>query len=271
MSAELLYGTPCAEEILRETEKEMRGKSATLYTVGFGDPQWKQYTQALAKSAAQCGFATNNVYLDFDAEVEAMREKVRKACVAKDAAGVLVEQPLPARFADVVNDIDKSLDVDCLSPLSVAALYRGENGFRPATPSAVIRLLDFYRIPIRGKRAVIVGRGNAVGKPLALMMLSRDATVTVCHTKTVELAQICSTADILVSACGVPALIKSDFVADGATVIDVGLSFVNGKACGDVDTSVYGKCRAVTPVPKGVGPVTRAVLLENMLKAVKNK
>ena len=167
----------------------------------------------------------------------------------------------------VVEDPNK--DVDCLNPLSVCRLYNGENGLRPATPQAVIRLLDYYQIDLKGKNVVVVGRGNAVGKPLALMLLERNATVTVCHTKTVDLPAICRRADILVSACGVAGLITCDYVTRDSIVIDVGLSFVDGKTCGDVSKEVYEKCLAVSPVPGGIGPVTRATLFENLLKAAK--
>lgn len=267
MSAELLLGAPCADEIIENVRKEMQGKNAALYTVGFDDPKWKQYTQSLSRSASKCGITTSNVFLHDGAPYWDLCETVRKACDKPDAVGVLVQQPLPKLYNEALNCIDRSVDVDCLSSLSVAALYKGESGLRPATPSAVIRLLEFYGISVSGKRVVVVGRGNAVGKPLALMLLAKDATVTVCHTKTVNLAQICASADILVSACGSPNLITCDFVTPVTVVVDVGLSFVGNKCCGDVQPSVYEKCKAATPVPGGVGPVTRAVLLENMLKA----
>ena len=154
--------------------------------------------------------------------------------------------------------------------MSVAKLYLGKDGFRPATPLAVINLLDFYKIDLWGKNVVIVGRGNAVGKPLALMCLQRNATVTVCHTKTQNLANVCKQADILITACGVPGLITTNHVTENSIVIDVGLSFVDGKTCGDVSTDVYDVCQAVTPVPRGIGPVTCVTLLQNLIKAHNN-
>ena len=129
-------------------------------------------------------------------------------------------------------------------------------------------MLDYYDIDVAGKHVVVVGRGNAVGKPLALMLLQRNATVTVCHSKTQRLADVCRNADVVVSATGKPGLVTADFVTENSIVIDVGLSFVDGKTCGDVAEEVYDKCAAVSPVPGGVGPVTRAVLLKNLCKTI---
>ncbi|MBO5866656.1 MAG: bifunctional 5,10-methylenetetrahydrofolate dehydrogenase/5,10-methenyltetrahydrofolate cyclohydrolase, partial [Clostridia bacterium] len=196
---------------------------------------------------------------------------VKDASARDDVSGVIVQQPLPREFAHAVEFIDINKDVDCLNPLSVAMLYLGKEGFRPATPLAVINLLDYYNIDLYGKNVVIVGRGNAVGKPLALMCLQRNATVTVCHTKTQNLAEICKQADIVITACGAPGLITPDHVTSNSIVIDVGLSFVDGKTCGDVDMEVYQLCRAVTPVPRGIGPVTCVTLLQNLIKAHNNK
>ena len=195
---------------------------------------------------------------------------VMTTCHQQDTTGVIVQQPLPKQYAKAVTFIDSNKDVDCLNPTSLAKLYMGEDGLYPATPLAVLRLLDYYGIDLQGKHVVIVGRGNAVGKPLALMALQRNATVTVCHTKTVDLPNICRSADVLVSACGVAGLITKDFVNPNSIVVDVGLSFVDGKTCGDVSAEVYDVVAAVSPVPGGVGPVTRAVLFENLCKASVN-
>jgi methylenetetrahydrofolate dehydrogenase (NADP+)/methenyltetrahydrofolate cyclohydrolase len=142
----------------------------------------------------------------------------------------------------------------------------------PATPLAVVKILEYYGIDMQGKNAVIIGRGIAVGKPLSLLLLNRNATVTVCHTKTVDIPSIAKKADLLVSAVGKAGLVTCDYVNENAVVIDVGLSFENGVASGDVDfDSVSQKCSAVSPVPGGVGPVTRACLFYNTLIASKNK
>lgn len=269
MSAILLLGKPCVEAISAEIANQLGNAHAKLYTVGFDDAKWKQYSNTLNKSAQKYGFSCEEIVVSNDITPRQFCDKVRQICLLADCTGVIVQQPLPKEYADAVNYVDVDKDVDCLNPLSIAKLYCGQSGFRPATPLAVLRLLDFYGIDLQGKNMVIIGRGNAVGKPLALMALQHNATVTVCHTKTQNLPSICRKADILVSACGVAGLVTEDFVTSDTVVIDVGLSFVDGKTCGDVAPSVYDKCKAVSPVPGGVGPVTRATLFENLLKAHK--
>lgn len=269
MSATLLLGKPCVEAIATDIRKQIGNSKAKLYTIGFDDAKWKQYSNSLNKSAQKYGFSCEEIFVSDDVSPQEFCQKVQQVCSLTDCTGVIVQQPLPKAFADAVNYVAVDKDVDCLNPLSIAKLYCGQSGLRPATPLAVLRLLDFYGIDLQGKNMVIIGRGNAVGKPLALMALQRNATVTICHTKTLDLPSICSNADVLVSACGVAGLVTDEFVTSKTIVIDVGLSFVDGKTCGDVAPSVYNKCRAVSPVPGGVGPVTRAMLFENLLKAYK--
>lgn len=268
--SEMLFGKPCVEDICTKINRKVfaYGNASKLYTIGFDEPRWQQYATSIGKSASKYGFEAENVILDDSIAPFDMFEGIKAICAKNDCGGVILQQPLPQQYAQAVNYVDVSKDVDCLNPLSVAKLYQGEEGFRPATPSAVLALLDYYGIDLTGKNVVIVGRGSAVGKPLALMMLKRNATVTVCHTKTVDLPSVCRRADILVSACGVADLIKDDFVTTNTVVIDVGLSFVDGVTRGDVSQSVYDKCKAVSPVPGGVGPVTRAMLFANLLNAI---
>ena len=267
MSAKLLLGKPCAEAIYTQVREQLANKYCKLITVGFYEERWNQYCNSLSKSAANVGVVCEQISLDSGVAPEEFCAAVKKASNDPTALGVMVQQPLPKEYADAVNSVDVNKDVDCLNPTSVARLYRGVQGFRPATPQAVLRLLDYYGIDLQGRHVVIVGRGNAVGKPLMLMALQRNATVTVCHTKTRNLSAVCRNADILISACGVAGLVTADFVTEKSIVIDVGLSFVNGKTCGDVASEVYEKCQAVSPVPGGVGPVTRATLFENLLEA----
>ena len=271
MSAKLLLGKPCAEQICESVRKVLADKRGKLYTVGMDNEAWKQYSNSLAKSAEKYGFDCEEVVVSNQISPQGFNLVLMKTCEQPDATGVIVQQPLPKCYANALVFVDVKKDVDCLNPLSVAKLYASEDGLRPATPLAVLRLLDFYGIDLQGKHVVIVGRGNAVGKPLALMALQRNATVTVCHSKTVGLASICKGADVLISACGVAGLITADFVTPKTVVIDVGLSFVNGKACGDVASEVYDVAAAISPVPGGVGPVTRATLFENLCKALQQQ
>lgn len=268
MSAKLLLGKPVAESICEKVNRELGVRRGKLYAIGMDCDTWKQYSNSLAKSAARYGCECEEVVVSDEATPDEFCKVVERVCEREDAIGVIVQQPLPKQYANVVNCVDVAKDVDCLNPLSVAKLYKGENGFYPATPLAVLRLLDYYGIDLQGKRVVIVGRGNAVGKPLALMALQRNATVTICHTKTVDLPSVCRSADVLISACGVAGLITKEFVTSKTVVVDVGLSFVDGKTCGDVASEVYEVAAAVSPVPGGVGPVTRATLFENLCKAL---
>lgn len=263
----LLLGKPCVENIV---ENYGNVEDVKLCTIGFDDDKWKQYANSLVRNAQKYGMQCDNIVVG-DCAPDEFCKIVADACARKDVSGVIVQQPLPASYAHAVEHIDVDKDVDCLNPLSVARLYLGKDGFRPATPLAVLNLLDFYKIDLWGKNVVIVGRGNAVGKPLALMCLQRNATVTVCHTKTQNLAEVCKQADILITACGVPGLITINHVTEKSIVIDVGLSFVDGNTCGDVAPEVYDLCQAVTPVPRGIGPVTCVTLLQNLIKAHNNK
>lgn len=270
MSPLLLYGKNTADFLCEKIKQRVEeiGFMPKLYTIGFNNQQWVQYTTSLVRSAIKYGVCVENIVAKDDIGVDDFYSLVKNTCSLSDCNGLMLQQPLPAQYKNAVNFVQVDKDVDCQNPLTCAKLYLGQKGFRPATAQAVINLLDFYNIPLQGKNVVIVGRGNAVGKPLALMMLGRNATVTVCHTKTVNLANACKSADILISACGKAGLITKDFVNENCIVVDVGLSFVDGKSCGDVSAEVYSICAGYSPVPGGVGPVTRASLFENLVNTV---
>jgi len=188
----------------------------------------------------------------------------------KNVHGILVQQPLPSQMDKhaVVSRIDPIKDVDCLHPQNLGLVAMGQSTVLPCTPSGIITLLKRENIEIAGKHAVIVGRSDIVGKPLALMLLNENATVTICHSKTQHLQEICRQADILVAAIGQPKFITADYVKCGAVVIDVGINRIDGKLYGDVDfENVIDKVSHITPVPGGVGPMTIAMLMENCVKA----
>ena len=265
----ILYGKPCADSIYQSIQQAVAHKSVKLVTIGFDEVHWNQYSNSLNVSASKLGVGCEQIKLKIGISPTELCDIVQRTCARDDVHGVIVQQPLPKEYAQVVNCVSPNKDVDCLNPLTVANLYFGNDGFRPATPTAVLRLLDYYGIDLQGKNVTIIGRGNAVGKPLALMALQRNATVTVCHTKTLYLPTVCQGADIVISACGVGGLVTNDFVTNSSIVIDVGLSFVDGTTCGDVAAEVYDTCYAISPVPGGVGPVTRAVLFENLVNSIK--
>lgn len=180
--------------------------------------------------------------------------------------GILVQLPLPKGLDErkVIETIAPEKDVDAFHPSNVGRITLGLEGFAPCTPAGVMRLLSEYNIEISGKNCVVVGRSNIVGKPMALLLLAKNGTVTICHSKTADLAAVTRTADILVVAVGKAKMITGDMIKDGAVVVDVGMNKVDGKLCGDVDfESCKDKSSFITPVPGGVGPMTRAMLLEN--------
>lgn len=264
----LLLGAPVAEQLAQYCRQKAcsLGFEPTLAAVGTDNAQWTQYLRSLEKYAASFGARVKAVSAA-GMTAEQMTEVVAALSAEGNTHGILVEQPLPPQYAQAVNAVACHKDVDCLSQLSAAKLYLGRECMFPATPLAVLKLLDYYNIELQGKNVVIVGRGNAVGKPLSLMMLRRNATVTVCHTKTVGLEEICRRAEVLVSACGSAGLITENHVTERSVVVDVGLSFVQGKTSGDVSDGARDIAAAVSPVPGGVGPVTRAALFCNLIEA----
>jgi methylenetetrahydrofolate dehydrogenase (NADP+)/methenyltetrahydrofolate cyclohydrolase len=188
----------------------------------------------------------------------------------REVCAILVQLPLPAHMneKEILNKIDPDKDVDGLSLWNQGKLFYGEKALRPATPLAVITLLHEYGLEIEGQRVVIIGRSNLVGKPLAMMFLEQNATVTIAHSRTKKLKEICKEADILVSAIGKPRFISSEYVKKDAIVIDVGINRVDWKVVGDVDFSdVAPICSYITPVPKGIGPMTIACLMQNIYEA----
>ncbi len=185
---------------------------------------------------------------------------------------VLIFRPLPKRLSEerIRALLDPAKDADCMTPASAAALYAGHCAYPPCTPQAVIELLTHYRIPLSGARVTLIGRSLVVGKPLALLLIGQNATVTVCHTKTRVLADECRRADILIAAAGSPRMVTADFVRPGQVVVDVGINVVDGNLCGDVDwDAVTPVVDAATPVPGGVGTITTSVLLQNTVRAAK--
>jgi len=188
----------------------------------------------------------------------------------KNVHGILVQLPLPKHLCvdTIISSICDEKDVDCLHPYNIGLMATGQPRFLPCTPGGIITLLKRENIDIAGKNAVIVGRSNIVGKPMVFLLLAENATVTVCHSRTQNLAEVCLAADILVAAIGRAKFITADYVKDGAVVIDVGINREDGKLCGDVDyDNVADKVSYITPVPGGVGPMTIATLLENCVRA----
>lgn len=262
-----------------EIRAQLRGRTAALEEkyrkkVGLAvvligdDPASQVYVRNKVRGCEEAGIRSFAHYLPPDT-TQAQAEELVRSLASDDAVhGILVQLPLPKHLdaERILACIPSSKDVDGFSAENIGKLALGEEGIVACTPLGVMELLRRYSVELRGKRAVVVGRSNIVGRPMALLLLNADATVTVCHSRTENLAEECARADILVAAVGKPNFITADMVKDGAVVVDVGINRVDGKLVGDVDfSSVSQKASLITPVPGGVGPMTIAMLLTNVV------
>jgi len=251
------------EDLLKKIESENLSPSLSVVQVG-DNPASNIYVRNKLATAQKIGIKANLFKFEESVSYEQLIDKISELNSLK--TGIIVQLPLPKHLNafEIINHIDPALDVDGLTSVNQISLFNNTDGLKPCTPLGVINILDHFKTRIEGKHAVVVGRSNLVGKPLSMMLLNRNATVTVCHSRTENLSKITSTADILVSAVGIPHLIKENFVKEGATVIDVGINRKDGKICGDVDfENVIRKVGRITPVPGGVGPMTIAMLMKN--------
>ncbi len=262
------------EEIRREAAGLPRRPGLAVVLVGE-DPASRVYVTSKRKDCENCGFYSEEYDLLAQTPQSALLELVEGLNERADIDGILVQLPLPGHMDEqaVIQAISPEKDVDGFHPMNAGNLLIGRESFLPCTPAGVMELLDEYHIDPAGKRAVVVGRSNIVGKPMGLLLLRRDATVTLCHSKTPDLPEMCRQADILISAVGRRNLITADMVKEGATVVDVAMNRdESGKLCGDVDfPAVAERAAFLTPVPGGVGPMTRAILMKNTLLAAKKR
>lgn len=247
--------------------EEKYGQKVGLAVVLIGeDPASQVYVRNKIRGCEEAGIRSFAHYLPADV-TQAEAEELVRALASDDAVhGILVQLPLPRHLnADkILGCIPAEKDVDGFSAENIGRLARNEECTVACTPLGVMELLHRYGVEPRGKRAVVIGRSNIVGRPMALLLLNADATVTICHSRTVNLAEECARADILVAAIGKPNFVTADMVKEGAVVIDVGINRVDGKLVGDVDfAAVSQKVSLITPVPGGVGPMTIAMLLQN--------
>lgn len=251
-------------------ELKASGKFLKISSILVGDDGGSVYYQNFQeKLANNLGIDFEKIKLDESISEENLKLKIEELNKDDSVNGIMLLLPLPKHIDEraVTNLIDADKDLDCLSEVSVGRFYKGEKCFMPCTPNSVITLLKAYNIEIEGKEVVIIGRSNIVGKPLFQMFLNENATVTVCHSRTKNLKEVCKRADILVVAIGRANFIDSSYVREGAVVIDVGTSEVNGKITGDVNfDDVYEKASLITPVPGGVGSLTTTLLLKNVCK-----
>ena len=263
------------EDIRIETEKlKEQGIEIGLAVVIVGnDPASQVYVRNKEKACEAVGFNSYKYALPEETTEEELLALVDKLNKDDKVDGILVQLPLPKHLDDkiIINNIRPDKDVDAFHPVNVGKIMIGEYSFLPCTPAGVMELIKSTGTEIAGKECVVIGRSNIVGKPQAMLLLHQSGTVTICHSKTKNLKEVASRADILVAAVGKPKIINADYVKEGAVVIDVGMNRdENGKLCGDVDfESVKDKAGFITPVPGGVGPMTIAMLMKNTLTAGK--
>ena len=231
------------------------------------------YINSQEKVALSLGLLFDKILLDENIKEEELIKLIDKLNNDDTVDGIMIQVPLPKHINEkkVVESISPLKDIDCLTTESVGKLYTGEKGFIPCTPNSVMHLIKSLGVDIKGKEAVVLGRSNIVGKPVSQLLLNENATVTICHSKTKDLQEVCKRADILVVAIGKPKFVDDNFVKEGAIVIDVGTSSVNGKITGDLDfDKVIDKASYVTPVPGGVGALTTTLLIKNACEAMDN-
>ena len=275
--AQLINGKEISAQIKEELKVEAarlkeQGKEITLAVIQVGaDPASSIYVGNKKKACEYIGIKSLAYELDEETSQEELTSLVEELNQREDVQGILVQLPLPGHIDEdkIIRAIHPSKDVDGFHPQSVGALCIGQPGFVSCTPAGIIQLLKRSQIDISGKECVVVGRSNIVGKPMALLLLRENGTVTVCHSKTKDLKAVCRRADILVAAIGQPKFFTKDYIKEGAVVIDVGIHRdENNKICGDVDfEDVAGHVSAITPVPGGVGPMTIAMLMHNCVQA----
>lgn len=263
------------QQVKQECDKlKTKGVTPGLAVIIVGDdPASQVYVRNKEKACEECGFCSVKYALDADttqSELNALIDKLNKD---EKINGILCQLPLPKHLDDkeVINRIDPIKDVDAFHPVNVGAIMIGDYNFLPCTPAGVIELIHSTGVDVTGKKAVVIGRSNIVGKPMAMLLLHENATVEITHSKTLDLKSITKEADILVAAIGRAKFVTADMVKNGAIVIDVGMNRdENGKLCGDVDfENVKDKCSFITPVPGGVGPMTISMLMRNTLTAAK--
>ncbi len=277
--AKIIDGKAISAQIKEEVKEaaaklKANGREVTLAVIQVGaDPASSVYVRNKKKACEYVGFRSLSFELPEETTQAELLSLIGQLNDRADVNGILVQLPLPAAIDEdtVIKAISPKKDVDGFHPMNVGALSIGQPGFVSCTPAGVIQLLKRSGVDIAGKECVVIGRSNIVGKPMAMLLLRENGTVTVTHSRTRDLKEVTRRADILVAAVGRPKMITADYIKEGAAVIDVGIHRMeNGKLCGDVDyDAVFEKAGAITPVPGGVGPMTIAMLMVNCLESVK--
>ena len=256
-------------------ELKQKGITTGLAVIIVGeDPASKVYVANKKKACEALGIISEEYALPENATQQELLALIDTLNKKESINGILCQLPLPKHLNEdeVINAILPEKDVDAFHPQNVGKIMLGDYDFVPCTPAGIMEMLDYEGIDISGKTCVVIGRSNIVGKPMGMLLLHKNGTITICHSRTKDLAAVCKKADILVAAVGKPNFVTADMVKDGAVVIDVGINRVDGKLVGDVDfNAVKDKCSAITPVPGGVGPMTIAMLMQNTVTASKKQ
>ena len=267
----LLDGFKTAEELRKQIAEEIKSNNynITLAVIIVGNnPASQIYVANKQKACAEVGINSLRIAFEENATQKEIVDKIKELNNDKSVNGILVQLPLPSHLDEdvIINTIDPFKDVDGLTIINQGKLFKGEDTIYPATPKGIITLLKNNNVQIKGKNAVVIGRSILVGKPVAMLLLKENATVTICHSRTENLKEVTKRADILVVAIGKPKFVTADMVKSDAAVVDVGINRVQGKVCGDVDfENVAPVVEYISPVPRGVGPMTIASLLENVI------
>ena len=266
----LLSGIECRNKLKENLTKKINKikEKITITVISVGnDEASKIYIKNKTKECQSVNIECQHLHFEKTTTNELIN-LITKLNKDKNITGILVQLPLPKNIEEnkVINTIDYKKDIDGLTKSNIAKLYSNQKGIIPCTAKGIIDLLEYNKIEIEGKNITIIGRSNLVGKPLTLALLNKNATVTLCHSKTKDLKKHTKKADIIIVAVGKPNLIKKEMISKNSIIIDVGINRINGKISGDIDKSVYKKCKAITPVPGGVGPMTVYEVLSNTLE-----
>lgn len=277
--AKIIDGKAVSQFVKDEVKKEVsalgeKGVSVGLAVIIVGnDPASRTYVNNKKKACEATGIISEEYALPEDTTMDELLALIKELNAKKSINGILCQLPLPKHLNEkaVIENIDPIKDVDAFHAVNTGHIMIGDYSFLPCTPAGIMEMLKYYNIEIEGKECVVIGRSNIVGKPMAMLLLQKNGTVTICHSRTKNLKEVTSRADILVAAVGIPYFVTADMVKDGAVVIDVGMDRnKEGKLCGDVDfAEVEKKASYITPVPGGVGPMTIATLMKNTVTAAK--
>ena len=276
----IIDGKVISASVKERVKAEVSALKEKGITVGLAviivgeDPASKVYVSNKKKACENLGIISEEYALPESTTNEELLALIEELNSKPSINGILCQLPLPSHLDEklIINSIDPEKDVDAFHPFNVGKIMIGDFDFLPCTPAGVMEMLKYENIEVEGKTCVVIGRSNIVGKPMNMLLLHQNGTVTVCHSKTKNLKEVCKNADILVAAVGRPKFVTEDMVKEGAVVIDVGINRVDGKLCGDVDfENVKNKASAITSVPGGVGPMTIAMLMQNTLTAAKKQ